>query len=77
VRLSFKESRKEFDNATNFDRNRGTWDEKDGRPDFLYAAPPMFACAAFDEKSRMKVFDSTQPDRKSGEARPLLLEGTL
>jgi hypothetical protein len=28
----FKESRMEFDNATNLDRKfRGTWDEKDGR----------------------------------------------
>jgi hypothetical protein len=27
--------------------------EHDGRPDFLYAAPDMIACAAFSEESRM------------------------
>ena len=32
MRLSFKESRMEFDNAANLDRRSGrTWDEKDGR----------------------------------------------
>jgi hypothetical protein len=40
-------------------------------PDFLYAAPPMFACAAFYKESRMEFLDSTEPPRKSGGARPL------
>jgi hypothetical protein len=29
VRLSFKESRMQFDNATNLDRKSGTWDDND------------------------------------------------
>jgi hypothetical protein len=37
-----------------------------GDPDFLYAAPPMFACAAFSKESRMKFLDSTKPHRKPG-----------
>jgi hypothetical protein len=50
---------------------RGQWyptsDQKRVRyPDFLYAAPPMVACAAFFEESRMKFGDSTKPHRKSG-----------
>jgi hypothetical protein len=57
----------QFDNATNLDRKsgvRGT--KKKGDPDFLDAAPPMFACAAFCKESRMKVLDSAKPHRKSG-----------
>jgi hypothetical protein len=57
----------ELDNATNLDRKsgvRGT--KKMGDPDFLYAAPSMFACAAFSKESRMKFLDSTAPHRKSG-----------
>jgi hypothetical protein len=57
----------EFGNATNLDRKsgvRGT--KKTGDPDFLYAAPAMFACAAFCKESRMKFLDSTKPHRKSG-----------
>jgi hypothetical protein len=46
--------------------------KKTGDPDFLYAAPDMFACAAFCKESRMKFLDSTKPHRKSGEAQPLL-----
>jgi hypothetical protein len=37
-----------------------------GDPDFLYAAPPVFACAAFIEESRMKFLNSSKPLRKSG-----------
>jgi hypothetical protein len=43
---------------------RGT--KKTGDPDFLYAAPPMFACAAFIKESRMKFLYSTKPHRKDG-----------
>ncbi len=35
-------------------------------PDFLYAAPPMVACAAFITESRMKFVERTKPNRKSG-----------
>jgi hypothetical protein len=40
--------------------------KKLGDPDFLYAAPPMFACAAFCKESRMKFVDLTKPHRKPG-----------
>jgi hypothetical protein len=45
--------------------------KKTGDPD---AAPPMFACAAFGEKSRMKIFDSTTGNPGSP---TIALEGTL
>jgi hypothetical protein len=44
-----------------------------GDPDFLYAAPPMFACAAFRRESRMEFDNATNLDRKSGGSPPLLL----
>jgi hypothetical protein len=57
----------ECDNATNLDRKSGYVGRKRrGDPDFLYAAPPMFACAAFCKESRMKFLGSTKPHRKSG-----------
>jgi hypothetical protein len=37
-------------------------------PDFLYAAPPMFAYAAFCKESCMKMVYSTKLHRKYGEA---------
>ncbi len=40
--------------------------KKMGDPDFLYAAPPMFACAVFCKESRMEFLDSIKPHRKSG-----------
>jgi hypothetical protein len=67
----------EFDNATSVDRKsgvRGT--KKKGDPDFLYAAPAMFACAAFCKESRMKFLDSPSPTGNPGEAhnRPSYIE---
>jgi hypothetical protein len=35
-------------------------------PDFLYGAPPTFACAAFIKESRMTFTNAIKPDRKSG-----------
>jgi hypothetical protein len=35
-------------------------------PDFLYAAPIVFACAAFCEESRMKSANANRLHRKSG-----------
>ena len=35
-------------------------------PDFLYAAPDGSAYAAFFTESRMRLIDSTKPNRKSG-----------
>ena len=67
MRLSFKESRMEFDTATNLDRKSGVRGmKKTGDLDFLYTAPPIFACAAFCKESRMRFLDRTKPHRKSG-----------
>ncbi len=54
---------------------RGT--KKLGDPDFLYAVPPMFACAAFCKESRMEFDNATNLDRKSGGSPPLLLDVLL
>jgi hypothetical protein len=35
-------------------------------PDFLHAAPPTPACAAFIKESRMKSINASKLDRKSG-----------
>jgi hypothetical protein len=35
-------------------------------PDFLHAAPPTDACAAFIKESRMKSVNAIKLDRKSG-----------
>jgi hypothetical protein len=37
-----------------------------GDPDFLYAAPHMFAYAAFYKESRIKFVDFSKPHRKYG-----------
>ena len=44
-----------------------------GDPDFLYAAPPVFACAAFCKESRMKFLDSTKLHRKPGGSPTIVL----
>jgi uncharacterized membrane protein len=54
-----KESRMEFDNATNLDR-------KSGLRISCYAAPDKTACAAFIKESRMEFDNATNLDRKSG-----------
>jgi len=54
-----KESRMEFDNATNLDR-------KSGHRISCYAAPDRTACAAFIKESRMEFDNATNLDRKSG-----------
>jgi hypothetical protein len=54
----------------NFSRPCGTarWHllTQDLPPDFLHAALDGSACAAFFTESRMRLIDSTRPDRKSG-----------
>jgi hypothetical protein len=35
-------------------------------PNFLHAAPPISACAAFIKESRMKCANARKLDRKSG-----------
>jgi hypothetical protein len=47
---------------------------KTGDPDFLYAAPNRFACAAFCKESRMKFANATKLHRKSGGSPPWLLQ---
>jgi hypothetical protein len=38
-----------------------------GDPDFLTAAPPRTACAAFSKESRMRFADANNLDRNSGQ----------
>jgi hypothetical protein len=48
-----------------------------GDPDFLHAAPPRSACAAFIKESRMKFANAIKVYRKSGGSPTIALAASI